>query len=121
MLRTDGVTPMHQTESEWYEMKPGERLRIKASAAGTGGAYVVLEVEADPGTGVRLHVHDNEDEHFVVVEGTLHMAIDGKTRDLPARSSVTVGKGTPHAWMNRTDSLVRFVAIFTPGRIEGMF
>jgi mannose-6-phosphate isomerase-like protein (cupin superfamily) len=108
-------------KSEWLETMPGERFRIQTSSTDTGGAFLVLEVEVDPRMGVPLHAHFNEEEHFIVVEGTLQIAVQDETLDLPAGTSVTVGKGVPHAWCNLTDSVVRFIAIFTPGRIEEMF
>lgn len=108
-------------ESEWLETTPGERFRIRISSSDTGGAYLILEIEADPRIGVPLHVHDNEEEHFIVIEGALQIAVGGKTQDFGAGTSVTVGKGVPHAWCNLTESPVRFMVIFTPGRIEGLF
>jgi mannose-6-phosphate isomerase-like protein (cupin superfamily) len=52
----------------------GERLRfgevevvVKASSDTTGGAFTVLE-ENDP-VDTPLHVHENEDELFYVLEG----------------------------------------------------
>ena len=112
---------MSATETEWLETTPGERFKIRTSSSDTGGAYLIFEVEAASRIGVPLHTHDNEEEHFIVVEGTVQIAVAGKTQDFPAGSSVTVGKGIPHAWCNLTDAPVRFVVIFTPGRIEGMF
>jgi len=109
------------TESTWLELRPGERFKIKTSSSDTGGKYVVLEFEIAPRHGVRLHIHDNEEEHFIIVEGTLQMAVGDEIQCFPAGTSLTVGKGIPHAWANPTDSLLRFVAIFTPGHIEGMF
>ena len=112
---------MNQTEREWLETTPGERFMVRTSASDTGGAFLVLEIEADPQIGVPLHIHENEEEHFIVVEGTVQIAVGGKTQDFPAGTSVTVGKGVSHAWCNLTGSPVRFVVIFTPGRIEGLF
>jgi len=106
---------------QWMETTPGERFRIQTSSLDTGGAYLVMEVEADPRMGVPLHLHLNEEEHFIVVDGTLQISAAGVTRDFKAGHSVTIGKGVPHAWCNLTDAVVRFVVIFTPGRIEGMF
>jgi quercetin dioxygenase-like cupin family protein len=112
---------MNPTGSEWLETTPGERFKIQTSSSDTGGAYLILEIEAAPRIGVPLHTHDNEEEHFTIVEGTVRIAVGGKTQDYPAGTSVTVGKGIPHAWCNLTDSAVRFLAVFTPGRIEGLF
>jgi quercetin dioxygenase-like cupin family protein len=112
---------LSNVESEWLETTPGERFKIQTSSSDTGGAYLMLEFEAAPRIGVPLHTHDNEEEHFIIVEGTAQIAVGDKTQDFPAGTSITVGKGIPHAWCNLTDSPVRFLVIFTPGRIEGMF
>lgn len=51
------------------------------------GTYSVLEIVADPGNGVPLHIHSNEEEHFIVVEGTLDIANGPKMRRLlPAQA-----------------------------------
>lgn len=109
------------TQSGWLETTPGERFRVQTSSIDTGGAYLVMEVEADPRMGVPLHLHLNEEEHFIVVDGTLQISIAGETKDFKAGRSITVAKGVPHAWCNLTDAVARFIVIFTPGRIEGMF
>jgi mannose-6-phosphate isomerase-like protein (cupin superfamily) len=57
-------------ESEWLETTPGERFKIQTSSSYTGGAYLMLEFEAAPRIGVPFHTHDNEEEHFIIVEGT---------------------------------------------------
>jgi mannose-6-phosphate isomerase-like protein (cupin superfamily) len=112
---------MKPTKGEWLETTPGERFKIRTSSADTSGAYLVFEVEADPRMGVPLHTHDNEEEHFIVVEGTMQIAVGGMMQDFPPGTSVTVGKGVPHAWCNLSRSVVRFIVIFTPGHIEEMF
>jgi mannose-6-phosphate isomerase-like protein (cupin superfamily) len=111
----------HEGESEWLEVTPGERFTIRTSSKTTNGAYVMLEVLATPGNGVPMHVHENEEEHFIVVEGIAYMANGNETLDVAAGSSVTVSKGVPHAWCNRTSSPLRMLVTFTPGRIEGLF
>src|SRR5262249_29520593 len=52
---------------------------------------------------------------------TVQIAVGGKTQDFPPGTSVTVSKGIAHAWCNLTDSVVRFIVVFTPGHIEEMF
>jgi mannose-6-phosphate isomerase-like protein (cupin superfamily) len=112
---------MKPTKGEWLETTPGERFKIQTSSADTGGRYLVFEIEAAPRIGVPLHTHDNEEEHFIVVEGTMQIAVGGMMQDFPPGTSVTVGKGVPHAWCNLSGSVVRFIVIFTPGHIEEMF
>ena len=57
----------------------------------------MLEVVADPRNGVPMHIHANEDEHFIVLEGTLRFANGDTTLDAHAGTAITVSKGVPHA------------------------
>jgi len=81
----------------------------------------VIEIVADPGNGVPLHIHNKEDEHFIVVEGTLDIANGDRRWDAPAGTSITVRRGVPHAWCNPSDTPLRMLVIFSPGQIEGLF
>jgi mannose-6-phosphate isomerase-like protein (cupin superfamily) len=109
------------SNAEWFETTPGERFAIRTSAKETEGAFTVLEVVADPRNGVPMHIHKNEDEHFVVLEGTLHLANGDTMLDARAGTAVTVSKGVPHAWCNLTDRPLRMLVIFSPGHVEGLF
>jgi mannose-6-phosphate isomerase-like protein (cupin superfamily) len=53
----------------------------------------MLEVVADPRNGVPMHIHTNEDEHFIVLEGTLRIANGDTTLDAQAGTAITVSKG----------------------------
>jgi mannose-6-phosphate isomerase-like protein (cupin superfamily) len=110
-----------ETQVEWLEVTPGERFTIRTSSKATNDAYAVLEVVAEPWNGVPMHIHEYEEEHFIIVEGTAHMANGDTILDVTAGSAVTVSKGVPHAWCNRTDARLRMLVIFTPGRIEELF
>src|ERR1700757_453666 len=72
---TKSDTPTINTgqNGEWFERRPGKRFRICTSAAQTNGAYSVVEIVAEHGYGTPVHIHENEAEHFVVVEGTASM------------------------------------------------
>jgi len=118
---TDVLLARGQDNAEWLEVTPGERFTIRTSIAQTQGAYTMLEVVAEPRNGVPMHIHKNEDEHFIVLEGTLHIANGNERSDLPAGTAVTVKKGVPHAWCNRSDTLLRMLVVFSPGHIEGLF
>lgn len=108
-------------EDGWYVITPGEIGKIRTSAADTNGAYTMLEVVAQPLNGVPVHIHTNEDEHFVILEGTLHFAKGDVKLDAPAGSTVSIRKGVPHAWCNISDAPVRMLIIFSPGHVEDMF
>ena len=110
-----------QERGEWLQVTPGERFKIRVSSAHTMGAYSVIEIVADPGNGVPLHIHSREDEHFIVVEGTLDIANGDRRWDAPAGTSVTVRRGVPHAWCNPSDTPLRMLVVSSPGQIDGLF
>lgn len=110
-------TTGQRADDQWLEATPGELFKFRVSSLDTKGIYTMFEVVAESRNGVPMHTHRNEDEHFVVLEGTLRLAND----DEPAGTAITVKRGVPHAWANMTDAPVRFPIIFSPGRIEDMF
>jgi mannose-6-phosphate isomerase-like protein (cupin superfamily) len=69
----------HECENEWSEVIRGERFIIRTSSAETNGVYSMLEVLADPRNGVPMHVHDNVDEHFIILEGKAFIANGDKS------------------------------------------
>ena len=105
-------------KSKWLQTRPGERCRIRISAADTNGAYSVVEIVSDARDRTPMHIHQNEDEHFIILEGTARIARGDKTFDAAAGTAVTLSKGVPHAWCNLSGSPLRMVVIASPGGIE---
>ena len=77
---------------------------------------VVLE----PGQGVSSHVHDDEDDSFLVLEGTLSLTVGDDDRRVEARAGtfVLVPAGTPHAIANDGAADVRLLNIHAPGGFD---
>ena len=117
----ESSTACHQTNDTWLQVTPGERLRICVTSAQTTGAYLVMEIVADPHNGVPLHIHNKEEEHFIVLDGTLDIAVGHRRWDATAGSCATVKRGEPHAWCNSSDAPLRMLVVFSPGHIEGLF
>jgi len=114
-------SPLDQDGGEWLQITSGERFRIRVPSAQTMGAYSVIEIVADPGNGVPLHIHNKEEEHFIVLEGTLDIANGDHRWDVTAGTSVTVKRGVPHAWCNPSDTPLHMLVVFSPGLIDGLF
>jgi mannose-6-phosphate isomerase-like protein (cupin superfamily) len=108
-------------DDDWLQAQPGEWLAVRLSSADTDGRYSVIELVAQPGSGPPLHIHHNEDEHFVVLDGIVRFVCDGRTFDATAGSAFTVRKGVPHAWANLSGSNIRMLGMFAPGGIERCF
>jgi quercetin dioxygenase-like cupin family protein len=87
----------------------GETIRWIETAADTGGAYTLIEVEVAPGGGVPMaHVHPNQTETFTVVSGTLSMKAGRDRVAAQAGDVVTVEPGRVHKFWNETAYPVRF-------------
>jgi len=77
---------------------------------------VVLE----PGQGVPSHVHDEEDDSFLVLEGTLSLVLGEDDREVHAGAGcfVLVPAGTPHAIANEGTCDVRVLNVHAPGGFD---
>ena len=77
---------------------------------------VVLE----PGQGVPSHVHEAEDDSFLVLEGTLSVVVGHDARRVQAGAGtfVLVPAGTPHAFTNDGPATVRLLNVHAPGGFD---
>jgi quercetin dioxygenase-like cupin family protein len=105
-------------DGEWLQTRPGERCCIRVSPGETGGAYSLVEIVSSPGDSTPMHMHRNEDEHFVILEGTARIALGDKTFDAPAGTTISLPRNIPHAWGNASNSPLRILGICTPGGVE---
>src|SRR5262249_1827703 len=104
-------------QDEWLQTRPGERCVIRVAAAETNGAYSVVEIRSHPGDSTPMHVHQNEDEHFFILEGTRR---GSDTFGAPAGTTVTLPRPVPHAWGNATTSMLRMIVTSSPGGLEAI-
>ncbi|MFP5078245.1 cupin domain-containing protein [Rhizobium sp. YIM 134829] len=107
--------------NQWREVTPGENFAIRASVQDTEGRYTAIELTAEPRNGVPVHIHSREEEHFVVIEGRVRLMNGAEFLTLSAGQSATVQRGTPHAWSNPYDAMLRMLVIFSPGHSEETF
>jgi len=110
--------PDRNEQANWLQTRPGECCLIRVPAADTNGAYSFVEIVSEPGDGTPLHVHQNEVEHLLVLEGTGRFAIGDRIFDAEAGTMVTLPRNIPHAWGNRSSSRLRIAGIVYPGGVE---
>lgn len=103
---------------EWLCARPGERFSIRVPAAATNGSYSITEIISSPGDSTPIHLHEKEDEHVLVLEGTARVLYGDKTFDATAGTVVTLIRGIQHAWGNPTDTPIRLLITATPGGCE---
>jgi mannose-6-phosphate isomerase-like protein (cupin superfamily) len=68
----------NEPSGEWLQARPGERFSIRIPASATNGCYSVTEILSNPDDSTPVHLHDREDEHILVVEGTARGLVRGK-------------------------------------------
>jgi len=108
----------NELNGEWLQARPGERFSIRIPAAATNGLYSVTEIISSPGDSTPVHLHENEDEHILVVEGTARVLYGDKTFDAKAGTIISLSRGIPHAWGNPTTTPIRLLVTATPGGVE---
>lgn len=111
----------HQIEAEG-----GERLCfgevevvVKASSDTTGGAVTIFE-ESDP-VDTPLHVHENEDEFFYVLDGEHVFQVGDAELQAGPGDLVFAPRGVPHAQRRVVPRSGRVLILTTPAGFEGFF
>lgn len=108
----------NQLDGEWLQARPGEYFLIRIPASATNNSYSVTEIISSPGDSTPVHVHEKEDEHILVVEGTARVLYGDRTFDTAAGTMVSLARNVPHAWGNPTGNPIRLLVTATPGGCE---
>jgi quercetin dioxygenase-like cupin family protein len=118
---TSGVPIIRQEgEGEQLWFAGGGVFTMKASAAETGGAFILFEDRIVRGKTTPLHLHPNEDEGFYVLEGEVLVHVDGQEHRVGQGGVFIAPRGTPHAFVV-TSETVRLLAWQTPGTGEAFY
>lgn len=86
----------------------------------TTPALSLAEVITQPGAEPGLHVHEREDEAFVVMEGELTFQRGDERFDAGPGDVVFLPRGVPHGFAVRSDR-ARMLLVLTPGGLEATF
>jgi quercetin dioxygenase-like cupin family protein len=96
----------------WFE----STITLKASCAEIG----VIEAMLRPGEEPPLHVHKNEDEWLMVLDGEMTFQVGGENHLGKAGAFVSFPRGIPHTFSVESER-ARFLVMNTPGAFERMF
>ena len=98
----------------------GTQYRTILGTAETGGAMSIVHSEAEPFTGPPTHVHDHEDEIFIVLDGEMVFDVAGRRFSRGPMGTAFVPRGTPHSFRTGAGG-ARGLTVLTPGGFEGFF
>jgi quercetin dioxygenase-like cupin family protein len=105
-------------EQMWFA--GGGTFTWKATAAETGGAFLMFEDRMERGKTTPLHLHPNEDEAIYVLEGELLVDVEGEQHRVGAGGLFVAPRGVPHAFMV-TSETAYVLSLQTPGTAESFY
>lgn len=114
---TDFAAPDAAGEPFWFL---GGQTRIRVPGAVTNQAMSVLEFSETQGQAPPLHIHDGEDEVWIVLDGEISFFVGDKRHDLTAGEIAYGPRGVPHSYLVRSPQS-RMAAVFAPAGIEEWF
>ena len=99
----------------------GVTYRTILSAEATDGAVSVVDRVSPPESGPPRHVHEREDEIFVVLSGEIEWWMEGERGTTGPGETLFVPRGREHTFRVLGDLPCRHLVILTPGGFEGFF
>lgn len=113
IIRQDG-----EGELMWFA--GGGAFTWKATAAETGGAFILMEDRMKGGKVTPLHLHPDEDEAIYVLEGELLVDVEGEQHRVGRGGFFFAPRGVAHAFMV-TSQTAHVLALQTPGTGESFY
>jgi quercetin dioxygenase-like cupin family protein len=97
------------------------KMTFKLTADDTNGKYLLIEQNNEPGVGIPLHVHEDENKVFKVVEGQPELTIDGQKTLLGPGNVGFCPRGVSHTWQVKGTTNAKDDLSFFPAGMEIMF
>ncbi len=105
-------------EAIWYV---NNRATILATAAQTGGAFGLVQMDVAVGHGPPLHIHRAENEAFWILAGRLTVRCGDEEFIAGPGAFVYTPRGIPHTFRLEDNTPARRLVLLTPGGGEGFF
>src|SRR5688500_8299468 len=93
----------------------GAEYKTVLTSAGTDGTMSIVDSVNPAGSGMLRHVHEREDETFVLLSSECEFWIEGQTIRRRAGESVFVPRGREHTFRVVASDPCRHLFILTPG------
>ncbi|HJT90905.1 MAG TPA: quercetin 2,3-dioxygenase [Mycobacterium sp.] len=109
------VVTRSERDTRWFLKN---LVDIIATGRHTGGACAIFELVGPPGDEVPLHVHTDEDEAFLVLEGEISMWVGEDTRVLQPADYALMPRNVVHCYKVTSEIPARWLAITSPAGFE---
>ncbi|XVU21704.1 cupin domain-containing protein [Actinoplanes sp. CA-054009] len=95
----------------------GGLISMRATGADTGGGFAVLDHRGERGYMSPLHLHDADEETFLVLEGTLRVEVGPDVHHVGPGGLALLPRGLPHGFVV-TSPQARFLTLHTPAGFD---
>lgn len=115
--------------TDGYGLAPGEGDALwfngglgvlKATATQADGKFAAIELSATKGFASPIHIHHDEDEFFIVMDGEVRVQHGDSIIDAVEGSFVYGPRNIPHGFRVDSDE-ARLLLLFGPAGVEGFF
>lgn len=105
-----------ESQTKVLDLRPvfGLKAALTTPSEAADGAYVEMDVTAEPGSETLIHYHPEQEETYLVLEGTLEIFRDGQWHAVPAGESLKVPQGAVHGFRNASEGPARFLNVHRP-------
>ncbi|MBS1870254.1 MAG: quercetin 2,3-dioxygenase [Actinobacteria bacterium] len=93
-------------------------VEMLATGEDTEGRYTLFEVNGPPGDEPPLHLHHNDDEAFLVLEGELEVWIGSTHTTLRPGDYALLPKGVPHIYRVSSAEPARWLVLLAPAGFD---
>jgi mannose-6-phosphate isomerase-like protein (cupin superfamily) len=111
---------LERGEGRTFDFANGNRVEVKIGEAQSDGRLTFIEGTHRPRTGPPLHIHDDCDEIFYVLEGSYEINCGERIFDACPGTFVFVPRGTSHRFEPGNEG-GRMLLLYSPGGFEGYF
>lgn len=98
----------------------GATLEMLLDSAASNGQLMILRMDASVGDAAPVHVHSQEDEIFLVIEGSVTVWVGDQRRQVDKGGICLLPRGLPHAYRVTSDTAT-VLNVCTPGGLEDAF
>lgn len=94
---------------------------LKISGKDTGGQLAVFEYVGREKVGPALHVHHDQDELFLIIEGDYRFQVGDEQFTVKAGDTVFGPRAVPHTWIQLSDTGKMSYCVQPAGKLEAFF
>ena len=98
----------------------GNVLSVLADTKDTGGYFALMQGILAQGLEAPPHIHQREDETFVILEGEVEFSVGGTLTQTRPGDIMFLPRGVLHSLKLKTPT-ARMLALFTPGGLEAAY